>query len=608
MSEKQIPENAADVPVQGGHNPAPQPNFSQPIIIERKHNNGRGLATGALALSVMALGASGFLFVQGQNIFRMQEIKVHQELDKAALGESENARKLASSLDEQQKINTLVGQLDVGQRENRKHLADIQRAYQELLKGRVNWLVDEIEVTLNLAAQQLVLSGNVPVAVGVLETIEQRLSRFEQAELLPIKRAVSQDLAVLKQNAGAYADISGMVLKLDALEKAVAGLPLLVDNTLQAQNAPAAPVAESADFWTRAWNKTVNLLHGMVEIRKLDSNDAMLLSPEQVYFVRANLRLRLLDARLALMQHNGESYKNQLAEVEGAVKTYFDTAAPTTKKWLDDLAQLNAQNLSIVSDDVLKDSLAAVRDYQNKTRTAVPVNLKPVEELPAVVLGAAMAVAEQAAEARPQAASQTAAQQEAASAPKEAVRDEAVREAQPAAASETTASAARSAAPADEAKKADSAGKPQTGKQRALGLAAPAAVLTAFAESADAEPVQSESADVLKAAAPAAAAAAVAAAAVKAQTGKRAEQGETKEAADKAQREAEARKRRERARAEHKERRRREREAAAKREEREQRREARAQAQARPKKRDSDAPPSRRAAKAEAPAGDAAQP
>ncbi|UOP05135.2 uroporphyrinogen-III C-methyltransferase [Conchiformibius kuhniae] len=602
MSEKQIPENAADVPVQGGQNPAPQPNFSQPIIIERKHNNGRGLATGALALSVMALGASGFLFVQGQNIFRMQEIKVHQELDKAALGESENARKLASSLDEQQKINTLVGQLDVGQRENRKHLADIQRAYQELLKGRVNWLVDEIEVTLNLAAQQLVLSGNVPVAVGVLETIEQRLSRFEQAELLPIKRAVSQDLAVLKQNAGAYADISGMVLKLDALEKAVAGLPLLVDNTLQAQNAPAAPVAESADFWTRAWNKTVNLLHGMVEIRKLDSNDAMLLSPEQVYFVRANLRLRLLDARLALMQHNGESYKNQLAEVEGAVKTYFDTAAPTTKKWLDDLAQLNAQNLSIVSDDVLKDSLAAVRDYQNKTRTAVPVNLKPVEELPAVVLGAAMAVAEQAAEARPQAASQVREVSAASSAATAAPPQETDGAAKVVPAASEASSGGEASVPAE--KKADSLGKPQTGKQRALGLTAPAAVLTASAESASAEPVKSESAEVLKAAAPAAAAVA-AAAAVKAAAGR----DEAKEAADnKAQREAEARKRRERARAEHKERRRREREAAAKREEREQRREARAQAQARPKKRDEAGSPSRRAAKTEAPAGDAAQP
>lgn len=512
MSDKQTSEQTANIVVRDDVG-IQQPNFSQPIVIERKNSSGRGLATGALALSVIALGASGFLFVQGQNIFQMQQIKISQELDKAALGESENARKLATSLDEQEKLNTMVGQLDVGQRQNRKHLADIQRAYQELLKGRVNWLVDEIEVTLNLASQQLVLSGNVPVAIAVLESIEQRLNRFEQSELLPIKRAISQDLSVLKQNAGSYLDISGTVLKLDSLEKAVPGLPLVVDSTLQAKPTQAAPVAESADFWTRTWNKTLSMLQSMVEIRKFDSNDAMLLAPEQIYFVRANLRLRLLDARLALMQHNNESYKNNLAVVESTVKQYFDTSSPTTKQWLADLSQLNKQNLSIVSDDVLKDSQAAVRDYQNKTRTAVPVNLTPVEDLPAVMLGA-MAVdnAAQAA-ALPQTPVSAPASEEtvkAVSAPK---AEEASKPASP----EPT-----------EEKKAESLGKSETGKQRAVGLAVPAAVLAALAESAQAEPVKSESVQSAVQAAAVGAVAGVAAQRLSAEKDKKDEARETK--------------------------------------------------------------------------------
>ncbi|URD67519.1 uroporphyrinogen-III C-methyltransferase [Conchiformibius steedae DSM 2580] len=596
MSEKQTPETTADALTHGEQNLPQQPGFSQPIIIERKHNSGRGLAVGALTLSVIALGASGFLFVQGQNIFRMQEVKIHQELDKAALGESENARKLATSLEEQKKINELVSKLDVGQRDNRSHLADIQNAYRELLQGRVNWLVDEVEVTLNLAAQQLTLSGNIPVAVTALESIEQRLSRFEQAELLPIKRAVSQDLAVLKQNSGSYADISGMVLKLDALEKAVAGLPLVVDNTLQEKNTQAAPAAESADFWTRTWNKTLHLLQSMVEIRKLDSNDAMLLAPEQIYFVRANLRLRLLDARLALMQHNNESYKSNLVVVENTVKEYFDTASPTTKKWLDDLAQLNAQNLSIVSDDVLKDSLAAVRDYQNQTRTATPVNLKPVDQLPAVVLGTAVAMAEQAAAQTEQhrAASATAQAAEAV----ESKEKPASEPAKPAAESEAakTAPAASEVAPAPisetSEKKADNAGKPQTGKQNAAGLAVHAAVFAALAESADAEPVASQqSSQALSNAALAAApvAALAAAAGSKKPADATAEKAKpTEEDARKARRERErAAEKRAAEQKERRERRReRERANAAKRETRE----ARSEKPARPAKRSEDKP------------------
>ena len=81
---------------------------------------------------------------------------------------------------------------------NNEQILLTQKAYQELTKGRVNWLVDEAETMLNLASQQLLLSGNVQGAAAVLEHIDGRLSRFDQPELLSIKQAVSHDLAALK--------------------------------------------------------------------------------------------------------------------------------------------------------------------------------------------------------------------------------------------------------------------------------------------------------------------------------------------------------------------------------------------------------------------------
>lgn len=382
MSDNQQHDNtSAVVPTNGVATSSQKPLVAtqQPIVIEQQ-SGGKGIATGALILSLIALGASGFLFVQGQNVFQQQQLFVKQELDNAALGESENARKLANSLDEQVKLNQIVSQLDAGAQQNRNHIADVQRGYQELLKGRVNWLVDEVEVTLNLASQQLLLSGNVPVAITVLESIEQRLSRFEQSDLLPIKKAISADLAALK--ARPYLDVSGTVLKLDGLEKGVPALPLLVDSALQ-ESTPQTdnrPVAGDS-FWSQTWDKTVHVLKDMVEIRKLDSNDAMLLAPEQIYFVRSNLRLRLLDARLALLQHNGEVYKNNLNAIESTVKQYFDVHSPTTQKWLSDLNTLKNLDIHMVSDDALKESQTAVRNYQNNARTATPVNLKAIEPL-----------------------------------------------------------------------------------------------------------------------------------------------------------------------------------------------------------------------------------
>ncbi|XXQ69341.1 uroporphyrinogen-III C-methyltransferase [Neisseriaceae bacterium B1] len=344
----------------------------RPIVIEQKGGSGKGLATGALVLSLLALGCGGFLFVQGQNVLKNQELKFGSELDKAALGNSENGVLLQNALMKQDALNAQVAALSKSQDEQTRRLDSVNAAYAELLKGRVNWLVDEVEVTLNVASQQLLLSGNVPVAVGVLENVEQRLTRFEQPELLLIKQAISQDLVALKERP--YLNVSATTLRIDRLQSAVASLPLMVDDTLKRQNAPE-PVSQTGSFWQRTWENTVGMVKGMVEVRRLESTDQMLLAPEQIYFVRENLRLRLLDARLALLQHNGEVYQGDLNAVEATIKQYFDVNSPNTQAWLKELNELKSLEVRMVSDDALKNSLAAVRNYQNNARTALPVVL-----------------------------------------------------------------------------------------------------------------------------------------------------------------------------------------------------------------------------------------
>ena len=188
---------AATENVQAASSAAPAPTAA-PIVIEQKASGGKGLAVGALVLALLGLGASGFLFVQGQNLLNTQKLQLEQELDKAGVGNSQNAVLLQNTLLRQEKIEQELAKISAVQQQSQQSLESVQRAYGELLKGRVNWLVDEVEVTLNLASQQLLLSGNIPVAISVLESLEQRLSRFEQPELLPIQQAVSQDLAALK--------------------------------------------------------------------------------------------------------------------------------------------------------------------------------------------------------------------------------------------------------------------------------------------------------------------------------------------------------------------------------------------------------------------------
>lgn len=376
------------------------PQNNAPVII--KQSGGKALAAGATVLALLGLGASGFLFVQGQNVLKNQELEFNQKIDKAALGESENASLLKDNLNRQTAIQAELDRLNNGQKNNSDQILQMQKAYQELLKGRINWLVDEAESMLNTASQQLMLSGNLQGAVSVLEHIDSRLSRFEQPELIPIKQAISNDLAALKNRP--YVDISATALRIDRLETGISGLPLVLDGVLKPGAAPVE-TANSGTWWENTWEKSLNALKGLVEVRHLDSNDAMLISPDQTYFIRENLRLRLLDARIALLQHNGEVYQSDLNNVEATVKQYFDSKSPATQSWLKELAELKALDVRMISDDSLKASLSAVRAYQEGSRTQMTTEETVQTQAAEKTASAPAATTEQATTAAPAATS-----------------------------------------------------------------------------------------------------------------------------------------------------------------------------------------------------------
>ena len=246
------------------------------------------------------------------------------------------------------------------------------------------------------------LSGNLQGAVSVLEHIDSRLSRFEQPELIPIKQAISNDLAALKNRP--YVDISATALRIDRLETGISGLPLVLDGVLKPGAAPVE-AANSGTWWENTWEKSLNALKGLVEVRHLDSNDAMLISPDQTYFIRENLRLRLLDARIALLQHNGEVYQSDLNNVEATVKQYFDSKSPATQSWLKELAELKALDVRMISDDSLKASLSAVRAYQEGSRTQMTTEEAAQTQATEKTASAPAAATEQATTAAPTAAS-----------------------------------------------------------------------------------------------------------------------------------------------------------------------------------------------------------
>jgi uroporphyrin-3 C-methyltransferase len=68
-----------------------------------------------------------------------------------------------------------------------------------------------------------------------------------------------------------------------------------------------------------------------------------LLAPEQAFFLRENLKLRLLNARLALLSRQTDAARADLINASAWLGKYFDPSARKTQAAIQLLAQVQGQ-------------------------------------------------------------------------------------------------------------------------------------------------------------------------------------------------------------------------------------------------------------------------
>jgi uroporphyrin-3 C-methyltransferase len=157
-----------------------------------------------------------------------------------------------------------------------------------------------------------------------------------------------------------HVDIVGMNLRLDNLIAAVDSLPLAAEVRPQEEAAPAAAPAGAPGAWRLWWRDVWADLRQLVRIRHLERPDPPLLSPSQTWFLRENLRLRLLSARLALLSRDQASFRADLGAAQEWITRYFDVTARPAAAALATLRQLAAGDIVIELPD-LGASLEAAR-------------------------------------------------------------------------------------------------------------------------------------------------------------------------------------------------------------------------------------------------------
>lgn len=256
--------------------------------------------------------------------------------------------------DAQAKLGVLEGRLAGSQ----KQQTAIETLYQELSRNRDEWGYAEIEQSLVTASQQLQLAGNVKGALTALQAADARLRRMERPQVTGLRKAINRDIERLK--AAPHVDTVAISVRLDSLIGQVDSLPLAME--LRPEPGPPAAAAQDAQdsLWTRLWRDTWAELRQLVRVQQMDQPDVALLAPSQAFFLRENLKLRLIGARLALLARDQASFTADLRAARDWIGRFYDARNNNVAQAQALLRDLHEANVNIEVPDI-SGSLEAMR-------------------------------------------------------------------------------------------------------------------------------------------------------------------------------------------------------------------------------------------------------
>ena len=259
------------------------------------------------------------------------------------------------------RLDTKLSLLEAKLAESQSQQLALEALYQELTRTRDEATLEEVEQLLLIANQQLQLASNVKAALIAMQEADARLQRIDRPQLAPLRKILSKDMDVLKS--APYLDTVGISLRLDNLAAAVDTLPLATE--LRPLESPASEhqVPEAESVWLRFARETWEDMKRLVRIQHMDKPEIPLLSPSQAYFLRENLKLRLLSARLALLARDGESFKADLDASSNWIGRYYENKSRSVVNMLEALHQLRASEVGIELPRISA-SLDAVRNYR----------------------------------------------------------------------------------------------------------------------------------------------------------------------------------------------------------------------------------------------------
>jgi uroporphyrin-III C-methyltransferase len=316
---------------------------------------GRWVAVGAAMLAALAASALVLAWNTQQRVKTLEAELVKRQQDSGS--QATEARTLARQAEGTTRdVAAKMALLEARVAETAMQRTQLEELIQSLARSRDENVLADIDAAVRVAQQQAAITGSAEPLVQTLKQADERLARFNQPRLERVRRAVLQDLD--RTRSAGITDVTVLTLRLDEVIRQVDELPLLANPERRGPSAaaaaapkPAAAAASSAASWTaqlgQRWGDFASTVWGevksLVRVTRIDTPEAMLVAPEQAFFLRENVKLRLLNARLALLSRQFDTAQSDLRDAQSAMDRYFDRSARRVTVVSELLRQVTAQ-------------------------------------------------------------------------------------------------------------------------------------------------------------------------------------------------------------------------------------------------------------------------
>lgn len=272
-----------------------------------------------------------------------------------------NQMLLAQNQEQVRELYAKVTMLETRYAETQNQRAALESLYNDLSQNRDQTALAEVEQMLLIAEQQLQLSGNVKAALIAMQSADERLKRLNRVALDGLHKAIVGDMDELR--ALPNPDITGINLQLNNLIHAVDELPLVYQQHVAKEAGEPAVLPKDETNWQKLLREIWQEVKQLVRIENTGKADIPLLSPDQEFYLRENLKLRLLSARIALLSHDENSFRQELNTAQTWTGRYFDGRSKSAVRMLDELKRLAASKIDVELPDI-SPTLQMVRNYR----------------------------------------------------------------------------------------------------------------------------------------------------------------------------------------------------------------------------------------------------